>query len=233
MQHNPTPGTVHLPPSARQTELLPVPKQGIITVRFLGPCAGILTHWEKSRRKGEKGIGYACPGEQHCQPAIHRLSTCWKGYAPVDLWEESPHRRWHPWVLEITERLWDLLKTETLRGQMWKLFRVTNERGNVEVSGSLLELVEADELRTDIDIKPVVCRVFRTTLIAWGAKPVMPAAQIVGPSYGAPPPTASSPLAPHLIEGTPEYKAAKIEAMRHVREQLTRSNGNGHKGGES
>lgn len=175
------PGGGSAPSLGQQVSLLSVPAEGSCTVRLLGPCRGILTHWSKIRP-------IACAGLPLCPLVTHRLSTCWKGYAPAELWRESPHRDYWPCVLEITERLWELLHEHTLRGQVWELFRVLGDHRRVEVSGRLVDLVDPRGLRDDVRVEPVVCRVYRTTDIAWDVGPVMPPRQVLGPVVDAPPP---------------------------------------------
>lgn len=214
------PGGRSVPPPEQQVELLSVPKQGTVTVRFLGPCVGILTHWPARRHNGRATPPIACGGPLACPNVVHRLSTCWKGYAPCEAWREEPMRRWFPFVLEITERLWELLHKETLRGQQWELFRVANERGNVEVSGRCLDLLDPRTLRTDVQIEPVVCRVYRTTQIEWGVQPVMPPRQFLKPSDGPPPPTAAPPMDPRKIVGSPEWEQDQAEAKAALKAAL-------------
>jgi len=214
------------PTDAQHVCLLSVPKEGTATVRLLGPASGILTHWAKKRP-------LACPGANACPQMVHRLSTVWKGYAPAEVWCDAPKRHWQPVVLEITERLWEVLSGQALRGQVWQLGRVAGDRGRIEVTGRLLDLLDPRTLRTDVQVQPVVCRVYRTTEIAWDVRPVMPARQVLAPIADAPPPTAAAAVDPREIEGTPEWQADRAAAKAAIQAALKHGpNGNGaRKGG--
>jgi hypothetical protein len=210
------------PTPAQQVSLLSVPKAGTATVRLLGHARGILTHWAKKRP-------LACPGPVLCPSVVHRLSTVWKGYAPAELWREAPFRDWMPCVLEITERLWELMHGHALRGEVWELFRAAGDHGRVEVSGRLLDLLDPRGLRADVQVEPVVCRVYRTTEIAWDVGPVLPARQLLLPVTDAPPPTALPGVDPRTVVGTPEWETDQAIARAALKAALSKTgNGNGN-----
>lgn len=176
------PRPAYEPGAAIELEMLAVPKEGSVTVRFLGEARSILTH----RIKDES---FACPGEEHCPTANHRARTTWKAYAPVEAWRPAPHDDWMPAVLEITERLWGKLRGRPIKGEVWKLFRQTGRHGYREVCGSPQGLVLPERLRTDVTVEEVVKRVYRTTLIAWDVEEYLPAPPILEPSKDQPPQT--------------------------------------------
>jgi hypothetical protein len=143
---------------------------------------------------------------------IHRVKPVWKGYCPAECWQEQPYAAWWPCVLEVTERLWEKMEGITLRGTVWVIERVPGEGKRTEVTGAMIDRCDTAKLRTDVDIKPVVYRVYRTMQIEFGVKPVMPPRQMLLPSSDAPPPTAAPPVDPRNIEGTPEWKADRAAA---------------------
>lgn len=143
-------------------EIQPVPKTGHITVLFLGPYLGMLTHWQGGR-------GRACPGLSTCPPTIHRCTSVWKGYAPVEIWRPAPHGDWAPGVFEVTERAAELLdQAGELPGQVWKFYRVLGRYSHVEIAGAQLETRDVAGLRADVRVEPVVERLYRTNQILWG-----------------------------------------------------------------
>jgi hypothetical protein len=148
------------PQSAQQAgvvvRLVAVPLVGSITVRFLGPCVGILTHG-----KFKKAV--ACPGEEHCPATTHRSQTIWKGYSPVEVWEELPIRLWIPAVLEITEHLWESMHAVKLRGTVWVMNRVCEGKRDRIAEGLMVDKIDPATLRTDVLVEPVVCRVWRSS----------------------------------------------------------------------
>jgi hypothetical protein len=209
----PVNGHAHGALPGAHVRLLSVPKEGSCTVRLLGPGQGILTHFTPKRP-------YACPGADRCQVSIHRASTTWKAYAPAELWRDVPYRDWLPVVLEITERLWESMNATALRGQIWSLWRVGGDRKSQEVTGELLDIVEPQLLRTDVEVVPVVCRVYRTNEIQWGVRPFLPPRQVLTPAVDCPPPNAAKTVDPREIPGTPEYEADQIEARARLKAAL-------------
>lgn len=218
----PVPGCAPIAP--QHVALMAVPKEGRATVRLLGPCVGILTHWSKKRP-------IACPGANACPSLVHRLSTVWKGYCAAEVWRDTPERVWYPTVLEITERLWEVMSPHQLRGTVWELFRTVGDHGRIEVSGRLLDLVDPRTLRDDVRIEPVVSRVYRTMEIGWGATPVLPPRQLLAPVADAAPPTASAALPPEQIPGTPEWEAERAKAKAAIQAALKSARGTNGKGG--
>jgi hypothetical protein len=206
------PGCV--PTNGRHVSLLSVPKEGRTTVRLLSAAMGILTHWVKRRP-------LACSGIATCPQALHRCTVTWKGYAAAEQWVDAPHARWYPCVLEITERLWESMMAVQLRGSVWQLERVAGPSGRIEVAGQVVDLVDPRKLRTDVDVRSVVCRVYRTTEIAWGVLPLLPPRQMLEPSLDVAPPTAALPTDPKTIVGTPEWEADQDEVRKQLK-ALTR-----------
>lgn len=202
--------------------LVPVPLEGKITVRFLGPCVGILTHGTKWKQ------AVACPGEQHCPATLHRSKTIWKGYAPAEVWEENPIRLWVPCVVEITEHLWEMMHEHTLRGSVWMLERVSEGRRTHIVQGVMVDQLDPRTLRSDVQVQTVVCRVWKSSHIFFGAKPLIPPRQTLTATIDTEPITASPLAEPKDIPGTPEWEAARETARALLKGQLKPSkNGNG------
>lgn len=227
MNPQPGPGCVRTP-----VKLLSCPEQGQeATVRVLGPARGLVTHW----KPGKPGRPLACPGARVCPPSNHRLSSCWKAYAPAEVWRDAPYRDWTPVILEITERMWEGMQTYTLRGTVWTIFRQIGEHKRLECAAALVDVVEPAELRTDVSVEPVVTRIYRTAEIEWDVLPYLPARQLLTSSFGAPPPTAKSTPKAELTPGTPEFAAQQAENNRLIRAAIEqgRAQFQRRKGGES
>lgn len=201
--------------------LVSVPLDGSITVRCLGPCQGILTHgkWRKA---------VACPGEESCPATTHRSTTIWKGYAPVEVWEEVPIKLWVPAVLEITEHLWEAMHERKLRGTVWVLNRVSDGRRDKICEGLMVDKLDPLTLRTDVLVEPVVCRVWRSAHIKFGALPLIKPRQTLLASVDTAPVTATPPVDPREVPGTPEWEEDRRRANELVKAALKPSkNGNG------
>jgi hypothetical protein len=170
------------PPGAPvQIEVVSVPPEKPIVVRWLGTIEGMLVHWGKTS-------SVACPGESECPTAIHRGKTLWKGYVAAEFFREAQYQDWAPCVLEITERLRDQILGAVLRGTVWRLQRVVGRYGAKEVWGEQIDEINGDVLRPTFPIYPAIFRVYRTTRIAFGAAPVVPAKIELPPSSGYIPP---------------------------------------------
>jgi hypothetical protein len=165
---------------AVEVEMLSIPDEEQVTVRFLSEPRSILTHWDNKRPR-------ACPGKKDCPAAIHRSHTTWKFYAAIERWRERPFEDWIPEVLEGTENLWRVVNGKILRGTVWTLFRQLGRHGKRELTGEQVDEINADHLRTDIVMENTVMRVFRTDDIMWDVPCFIPAVSVALPSKDAPP----------------------------------------------
>lgn len=158
-------------------EMLCVPAEGFLVVRFLDDWRGILTHWGKKRP-------IACPGPDNCPTAIHRGRSIWKAYAPGEYWRDQPFEDWCPAVVELTERCVEQMQAHVLRGEVWKLQRQIGRNGTKEVAAECVDEINADRLRKPFGVEPVVWRVFGTRDIAFDVEPYLPARDFVVASAG-------------------------------------------------
>lgn len=220
------------PPGALvEVEVVSVPKEGRITVRFLGHIRGILTHWGKS-------ASVACPGPESCPTVTHRGRTLWKGYIAAEWWRSGQYQDWCPCAFEVTQRLGELMRGAELRGTVWTCRREVGRSGVKEVVGEQVDEVDPDRLRHAFSVEPAVCRVYGTTRVLFDVEPYLPP-PVVLPAAAGPPPAESAGEGPevsdaplsmkdeirqHLIEGTlPEkYRhslpklVATVEAELHA-----------------
>jgi hypothetical protein len=201
------------PPADRPSDitLLPVPKEGRCTVRFLGECISLIQHYHRD-------IPQACPGEEDCPAAIHRSGSRWKGYAAVERWRDVPYEDWLPQVLEITAGLWTKLQGRLLRGEVWTLWRELGLHGCKEVCGEHVDTVNADMLREDVPVEPTIYRVYGTKRILFGVEPPLPPLPVLMPSKSPPPRKAVKALP----DDHPEEVRKKQAAMAKLRERIGR-----------
>jgi hypothetical protein len=191
-------------------EMTSVPKEGSLTVIFLGNATGVNIHWPRK-------LPVPCPGHIHCKSDVHRSRTVWKGYAPVEVWRPKPHADWCPTVLEITERLDELLKGREYRGEVWTLCRQPGRQGHFEVTGHLIESRSPDSIRDPFCVRGVVQRVYRTTHIDFGVESPLPPRIFLSPTTSAPPPLN---VTDEAQKDRPPTDAEKLEFRRKI-EQMT------------
>jgi len=189
-------------------ELTSVPQEGSITVIFLANSIGVNIHWPRR-------TPVPCPGHVHCKTDVHRSRTVWKGYAAVEIWRPKPHADWCPTVLEITERLDELLKGRDYRGEVWSLFRQSGRQGHAEVTGHLLQTRASDSCRDPFRVEGVVQRIYRTPHIDFGAESPLPPRVFLAPSQMDPPPTTGTE---HQSNDRPPTEAEKQEFRRKIAE---------------
>jgi len=168
------------PSSHVPLDVITVPDDTVLYVRFLGPWDGILTHYGKRRP-------IACPGPDECDKPTHRGKGIWRGYAPVEYYRDRPYEDWCAAVLQISERLVECLGTDELRGQVWELSRVIGRYGKKECTGTRMEDVDPEGLRLDVSIYEVVERMYRPVEPLWGVKPYFKPVSTLAPTKGAPP----------------------------------------------
>lgn len=176
----------HSPSShVRPVEVLSV-KTGIpVVVRFLAGYQGILTHYSRS------GPVW-CPGPGECPSTVHKGKLIWKGYAAVQQWLRAG-RQWQPDVLEITERLEEVLRGRDLRGEVWLLERKGAGHPSDPLFGAFCSRADLVELGPSFDPLPVVQRVYHSTALRFGAPNPMP------PKILLPNVTGSAPVLPREL----------------------------------
>jgi hypothetical protein len=180
-----------------------VPKTGKSAIRFLGAYKGTLTHFQA-------GKTVPCLGEYDCPSPVHRLKLVWKAYAPVHYWRQQ-FRDWLPAVLEITERLEDLILGLTLRGTVWDLWRQAAEGKCQEVWGEQIGEVSESLLGPEFDVLPTVQRVIGRAIPLWGVSNPKPRRVIVEPVLGEAPPGYGEPV---IDEAEAQKRRDMMEKMR-------------------
>lgn len=190
-------------------EMVPVPKEGQITVQFLANPLGVLIHQKNEDDR------YACAGPGECRPEIHRLKVIWKGYAPALRRRPAPYSDWIPCVFEVTRSLAHLMGTDPVRGQVWRCWRAKNRYDRMECTGDLLETLSPSDCPIAFDVQPVVYRVYHTVAILFGAPDPMPPREVVQPVKGYTPP--GEEAAPMSAD---EQKADQRRAMETLRAAL-------------
>jgi hypothetical protein len=215
------------PPAGRPSppELFPVPKFGQVVVRLLSEALTMNQHPGKDRP-------IACPGEERCPKALHAGATRFKAYAACERWRPEPIGDWLPCVLEITEALWRIMRKHELRGTYWSLWRLKSEGAPKEVTGDLVDEVDADTLRKDVDIYVVVHRVYGTNDIHWGVEPLLDPIPPLPPSTDGPPASLRGKKVQKEKLEASERRAsspADLERLRKAKEQLAgQMNGQSH-----
>src|SRR6266567_598198 len=147
------------PPSSSHggspVQVLSVPENLPIVVRFLGPYRGLVVHWKSGRSE-------PCDGPGECNASLHRLPPIWKGYAPVEQWD-GPAKLWRPAALEVTGNLEEVLRDRELRGEVWTLLRRTKKGKTDPVQGVFCERLSDNKLSAFFDVVPVLLRLFNRT----------------------------------------------------------------------
>jgi hypothetical protein len=212
MEHVPAQGP-HSGLSVKPVQVKSVPACPPITVKFLGPLRGLLTHWQK-------GHSVPCDGAEQCPTSLHRSGTFFKAYAPCEEW--IPHLgRWRPIVLEATANLEEYLRGRTLRGEVWMLSREKEADRQSPVAAAYLESLPDGKTSLAFDIKPVLLRLYnRTDLVLDVANPTP--SRIILPEVVAPPPSIPADLQPPPpIEEDPDQR----EKLRKILEEGRRKFG--------
>lgn len=173
--------------SSSPVEVLSVPVNVPVTVRFLGPIYGLDTHWRNGRT-------VPCDGDGDCPSSIHRTTLIWKGYAAVQAWEPGG-RVWRPYVLEVTEALEEILRQRELRGEVWTLSR-KQDRGKTDpVRGVFNEKLPEGKFSKEFDITPVLQRLFHRIKLNLGkCNPLPPKVMLEAVAGDAP------NFAPELVD---------------------------------
>lgn len=205
-----------------QIAVVTVPESGTLTVRFLGPILGILTHWFGGR-------SVACNGEGTCDPKYHKCRTTWKGYVAVEYVAATRPPTMRPAVLEVTENLYEYIGTDNPRGQVWQLLRAKCGKGRVECRGHRLIEYDRTPCRTDVRVEPAVQRLYRSLEVAFGQVPPFGSRQVLGCS---PVPAELIPSPSATAKETAEDAARAVQMLRAERakqkqDPAANANGNG------
>lgn len=177
----------------RPVSILSVIRSKLLVVRFLGDYTGILEHWDR-RPPSVPCRGDDCPGK------YHSMRTVWKGFAPVETWDEK-ERLWIAGVLEITESLEHLLSRERLRGLVWSLFFEETERHHKKVQGFTVPCVETQPIRDAFDVRPIVCHAYHDQGIRFDVPNPLPPRVCMEAVAGDAP---SLPQAPDQLRQAPD-----------------------------
>ena len=213
------------PAPLEPVRVLSVPEGIPICVRFLGPILGLDTHWKNGTKP--------CPGEDECPPTIHRLGIIWRGYAPVESWENS-RQVWRPWVLEVTEALEETLRGRQLRGETWLLERTREKGRTAAVIGVYCEAMLPDDVRPGFDVEPVLRRIFHCGKLRLGTRNPVPAKVMLEVMPGKPPVLPGEQAQPERVEEDNEKRQQALELMRkfYKRHGMTSPNGQESKNGQ-
>lgn len=152
-----------------------------VYARTLSPMyGGLLTHWMRNR-------SYYCAGE-NCNPVVHKAPTVWKGYAAVQLWDESA-KKWQPVVFEISESLELDVRGIWARGQVWEFFRLPQTgRKATPIEGKLMEELDPEDFSDPFDIMPPIKCIYHYHFIDLKVKNPLPA-RVYVEGVNAPPPS--------------------------------------------
>ena len=94
-----------------------------------------------------------------------------------------------------TDHLWNL-ESRILRGEVWDLYRRPGRRDREECWGDHIDDVNPQLLRTDVDFRAAVARLYRNLPIEWGKTPSLGAPQTLAPSVWV-----EAPPVPHEKNG--------------------------------
>jgi len=178
MERKPPPDP-RTPSTGQPVKIFSIKHNDPTSVRFLGPIAGLVTHWQSGRSE-------VCEGD-NCPAARHKCRSVFKAFGPVEVWDRIDEV-WRPEVLEVTENLEEILRGRDLRGEVWLLTRPYVKGNSDPVNGQLLEKLDPRTLRKAFDIVPILTRNFRPVhKLLLGACNPNPPRVYLEPSTGAPP----------------------------------------------
>jgi hypothetical protein len=152
--------------------------------------SGLFIHYVGKRPNGRS---HYCEG-QACDPAKHRLDQTWKGYAPVEVWDDRT-KKWCPFVLEITEHMDLEIAGMWKRGQVWEFWREAVQGFNgTPVFAKLVETRDASTFPQPFDMFPVLKAMYHVKFISLGIKNPLPPRVLISDSDGdAPAPLKQGP----------------------------------------
>lgn len=205
-------------PPVRPVRILRVDPNCHVIVRFLAAYYGLLTHWCSGR-------SLPCPGVTQCPPAIHKHRTLWKGYAPVEWWDDVSGYWWCA-VLEITEALEELLHARDLRGETWALSHPQAGKKAMPVVGFFAEQADPVTLRKAFDVLPVLKRFYHLAELPASTPNPVPRRTLMEPTVNDPP----------IFLGEwppPEEKPASREQVKAFLDKARKELGSGRNGHSS
>jgi hypothetical protein len=169
---------------------------------------GLLTHWVKGR-------SLYCPGSDSCR--THAVEATWRAYVHVLLWQRDPPL-WRPVVLEVTEHLELELRSHYQPGQVWWLARSAKHgKKNSPCRAIQIETRDRAALPPEVDVTPILVRLFHTEGVRQSVKNPMPSKIFVDVEELPP------PLAPKKqAASTPEERADIARGKQLFRDQIGR-----------
>ena len=200
-------------------EILSVPKDALLLVRFRGPIRGIHTHWHKDGSR-------PCMGGNKCSYNHAKDPPIWKGYAPVDHWRES-ESKWYPMVLEVTSSAEEQLRGNVQPGEVWVFERQASKKNAKKVICTFAE--RTLDFGPDFDPMPVLRRM-------WDIRTDPPAQEndiepaLVLPPIESAPPDVKSILVAIGKRPPPPPKPQTAKDIPSIKERIESSpilNGNG------
>ena len=184
--------------------ILPVPKAGKLAVLFLAPIQGLNTHWHGGR-------SFPCRGVDDCPAPIHKARSVWKGYAPVETWDQAAGL-WRPRVLEVTEVLEEQLRGRELRGEVWLLWRTDCGRRSSPIHAAYVETRSAQDHGRSFDISPPLLRFYHVPAILLGVPNPLPS-KIMLPAVARPGPRIQEVAGPVQDDRPTTEQMAKLREM--------------------
>jgi hypothetical protein len=178
-----------------------------LTVCFVGPILGLMTH-----RHG--GQPFPCLGESRCPTSIHRTRTLWKGYAPGEMWEKHTEL-WIPCVIECTENMDDQLQGRKVRGEIWSFWREGGKKEGA-VLGAYSQTLPEEDQREWFSIVPILERLYHHCGLILGVENPVPRKTLLEARGGVQPRLVRELTTPLPVEvpATPEQMADLREQMR-------------------
>jgi hypothetical protein len=180
MSSHPNADGANSAPSEMQLRIYRIQPGTKATILTLSPkYCGLMTHWVRGRSE-------YCRGRE-CRSDWHRLDTIWKGYAPVERYDET-FKAWIPEVLEISEALELHFRGRFARGQLWELSRPAARRGeNPPICGKLVNAAYEGEVPLAHPYIPALRTLYHSLDIELGVANPMPGRAVVQPRVGPPP----------------------------------------------
>jgi hypothetical protein len=194
--------------------ILSVPSGQVIPVLFLSGYDGLDTHHTREQP-------VPCEGPGVCSYCKRKVGIIWKGYAPVLAWDQV-RGLWHPFVLEITEALEELLRGRELRGEVWHLFREGKGKRNDLLTGLFAERKTGSIVIEPFDYLNVLLRCYHVSSLRMGRPNTMPA-RVVLPALAG-----EAPALPPGVPGPQEQEPneAKRKTFRELIDEQRQANSN-------
>lgn len=164
---------------------------------------GLFTHYVRRRSQ-------YCPGRE-CTCQHSRIPRVWKGYLAAEEYDQKQNL-WFPQVLEVTEYLDLDLKPSYKRGQVWKIQRRAEKKGETNpVTGQLQEERDERTFPQPHVILDTLRHVYHDTGLVLNCENPLPPRTYVVPSKGEAPKSLGGSEAP-----TPEQAAEVKEKLREL-----------------